>query len=345
MNPDNIPEFIWFSMAQKARLLKFSTQTSTPSEIPEGATASAPSLPEKANDDLQSRQLHNNLMRYFRDTFYKAWNLDHLHLTYTPNDQYNHIDWAHKAADLRSAFNSQPYPESSGLRGKPFVQADLNGDPRSPPEDYYANTRIGEEYGEWFSAKARLQFVVNQNGGVTLFQKMRALNQKALKENQGFPVLLWKVFPEKAILSNSESCVVYLNCSIHYDNVERFLSQHLWPALATDIDERYRPIGLFSIADRPVWGLNIPNENRWNRWFPPSILYGDSACYIISHTLAASFVHAIQGDAQNNSEQRLVERAKSMNRELIQHLWKMPSTAQQAGQPRQPSSESTCTIS
>ncbi|CAA0116332.1 Uncharacterised protein [BD1-7 clade bacterium] len=56
---------------------------------------------------------------FFRDAIYKCWSRDFLQLGYLPSLQYNHVDWAHCAIDLRDTVDHSEYPVSFGLEKGP----------------------------------------------------------------------------------------------------------------------------------------------------------------------------------------------------------------------------------
>jgi hypothetical protein len=288
MDLDNIPEEVWQSLASHT------------------VCAAA----EGVNVDREVRN-------YFYRHIYRRWAKDFAYaenLAGQPDAGWAKVAelWG-QAKDQGASLGQLLGDDSVGI---PVIQVAAN-DPT------HKQTRLGERYSRGPSP-SRFQFLVHSGGGMVLLNRMRVACQKYIKDNRSTVVDWWKVFGESfAQQGQSDACVVYLLLMYTDPQVTHFIDNYLWKNIHDIVNERFVPIGLTKVNNKPLWATFMPSKAKWSQVFGPDNVEGHygSAGGLMGFTLGKAFSQALGANPEISSfPDALVRPAKEKAAGVLQEL-------------------------
>jgi hypothetical protein len=227
---------------------------------------------------------------------------------------------ANDAKPLAEAFGPQKLPKSIAPasvlnKGLALLQIDGDDDKMARAYEYY-NAR---------PLAARFQFVVHSGGGIVLFNRMRRACQEYIHALGDDPkrsvVTQWKVFGEEAQIGRSDSCVAYLAERIESPAVSEVVG-HVWQNAKDLIDGQFEAMGMTKIGGAPIWGFNIPAEEK--ELLVLSQASGGSAGGLMASVLSLAYYYAILEFRYNGIDvvqDALVMKAKEKTKSLVTQLY------------------------
>ena len=195
--------------------------------------------------------------------------------------------------------------------GKAFVQG----------FDDHTSARLWEKYNQK-SRGDRFQFVVNSGGGMVLFNRMRRACQVYIKEKcAGDPgrscVKGWKVFGEEKGMGRSDSCCVYTAVKYTDAGLTTLVENYIWPQVKDLVDTDFKPLGFYSVCNKPLWAMPMPDPNR------EKLVLGreskGSAGGLMGNILAKAYTEAIE--KRYFFESGLTKLAQAEAKEIVEQLY------------------------
>lgn len=285
MNIDNVPPAVWKLLAQQAIL-----------------AAQQKKIVCKEVDD------------YFYDHVYRRWTIDFQPINYTSNlTGVTDIGWR-EVAELWTKGHTAVLSPKDTSQGRTAMQVEKN-DPA------HKGTRLGEKYSDEPTV-ARFQFLVSSGGGLVLLNRMRRACQTYIADKKSTVVQWWKVFGESfAEQGQSDACVVYLLLPCDDPLVTKFIDDYLWPNVKDIVNDRFVPVGLVQIDNKPLWATWIPDRGKWSAVFGANTLsthYG-SAGGLMGLVFGNAFSEAVTAHPQFDAD-ALIPVAKENGRVILARL-------------------------
>jgi hypothetical protein len=283
MDLANVPETVWQQLAQKAV--------------------------EAGGKDVKA-----TVDNYFYDHIYRRWTIDFQKIDYTSNmDGVKDVGWA-ELADMWAKGHKHILHAKDTSKGDTAMQTDDN-DPT------HKGTRLGEKYTDDATA-SRFQFLVSSGGGMVLLNRMRRACQQYIADKQATVVQWWKVFGESfADQGQSDACVVYLVLDYDDPEVIEFINKYLWPNIKDIVNDKFVPVGLVKVDNKPLWATWIPSRDKWSRVLGANTIethYG-SAGGLMGLVFGIAFANAVKTNPSFGKD-ALIPVAKQNARQLLAAL-------------------------
>jgi hypothetical protein len=260
--------------------------------------------------DVVRRQVDD----FFYKTIYRRWARDYQKIDYTSNlEGETDVGWF-EVAEMWKQGHQGVLGKPDATRGRTQMQTNEN-DPT------HKGTRLGEAYSDGDSP-ARFQFLVNAGGGLVLLNRMRRACQTYIADKEFTVVQWWKVFGESfAEQGQSDACVVYLLYPLDDPDVLEFVENYLWPNIKDLVDDKFTPVGLVRVADKPIWATWIPDENTWETVYGKETLYTHygSAGGLMGLVFGKAFARAVE-EKPNSDADEPIPAAKRYAEDVIEQL-------------------------
>ena len=181
--------------------------------------------------------------------------------------------------------------------------------------------RLWEKYNEKGRGD-RFQFVVNEGGGMVLFNRMRRACQMFIKQQcAGDPdrscVRGWKVFGEEKGMGRSDSCCVYTSVKYTDPGLTTLVENYVWPEVEDLVDASFKPLGFFKVCNKPLWAMPMPDSNKEKTVIGRSSK--GSAGGLMGNILAKAYTEAIEKTFI--TEGGLTRMAKAEARGIIDQIY------------------------
>jgi hypothetical protein len=271
-----------------------------------------------ANQAISASQAKQPVWRVVDDYFYKhvyrRWTIDFQKIEYTSNlAGVKDVGWKQIAERWKKGFRKL-LPSKDQSVGETAMQTDEN-DPD------HRGTRLGEKYSDE-PGVSRFQFLVSSGGGLVLLNRMRRACQTCIADNPWRVVKWWKVFGESfADQGQSDACVVYLLRPFDDRYVLHFINNYVWPNIKDIVNDKFVPVGLVQIDDKPLWGVWIPSKDKWSQEFGKGTIpthYG-SAGGLMGLVFGYALEEAVMASPKAVAAE-LIPVAKEYGREILERL-------------------------
>jgi len=181
--------------------------------------------------------------------------------------------------------------------------------------------RLWEKYNEKARGD-RFQFVVNQGGGMVLFNRMRRACQTCIHDKCGkdpgkFVVRGWKVFGEEKGMGRSDSCCVYTAVKYTDPQLTTLVKEYIWPAVKDLVDPDFIPLGFHKVCNLPLWAMPMPKASKEQAELGRTSK--GSAGGLMGNILAKAYTEAATQGA--NNEESFTRLAKEEARAIVRRLY------------------------